>query len=82
MNRLKLYLKGKSRLVFAEQIGTTKNYVNLLAANFRRPSPELALKIEKATNGEITRDMLLFPELYPLTETKKHNKEKAIENEQ
>jgi len=29
----------------------------------RRPSPELALKIEQITNGAITRMELLYPEL-------------------
>lgn len=60
---LKKYLKNKDRAAFAAKIGTTKNYVNILACG-SRPSPELALKIEKASNGEVTRDELLFPELY------------------
>ena len=30
----------------------------------RRPSPDLALRIEQATQGKTTRDELLFPELY------------------
>lgn len=58
-----LKLKKKDRQWFAEKIGTTKNYVNNLACG-ARPSPELALKIEKATAGKVTRDELLFPELY------------------
>jgi DNA-binding transcriptional regulator YdaS (Cro superfamily) len=63
-SKLNIYLKGKSREEFAAKIGTTFNYVNLLAAGARRPSPELALKIEKATGGKVTRDEVLFPELY------------------
>ncbi|MCK4828582.1 helix-turn-helix domain-containing protein [bacterium] len=59
--RLKDYLKGKDRKEFAEQIGTTKNYVNLLVCNSRRPSPELALKIEQATNGAVNKLELLYP---------------------
>ena len=59
--RLKDYLKGKNRDEFAKLIGTTKNYINLLTCGSRRPSPELALKIEEATNGEIHHDELLYP---------------------
>ena len=58
---LNKYLKRKDREFFAGLIGTTKNYVNLLACGSRRPSPELALKIEKATKGEVTVLELLFP---------------------
>jgi DNA-binding transcriptional regulator YdaS (Cro superfamily) len=32
-----------------------------------RPSPALALKIERATGGAVSRDELLFPELYVST---------------
>ena len=41
-------------------------YVTQLIRGQRRPSPDLALKIEQATNGEVTRDELLFPELYKM----------------
>ncbi len=61
---LKKYLRGKSRESFAKKIGTTKNYINLLVTDSRRPSPALALRIERATDGAVTRDELLFPELY------------------
>lgn len=60
--RLKDYLKGKDRDEFAKLIGTTKNYVNLLVCGSRRPSPELAAKIEQATNGAVKRLELLYPE--------------------
>jgi DNA-binding transcriptional regulator YdaS (Cro superfamily) len=59
---LKLFLKGKNRADFAEQIGTTRNYVNLLACRIRRPSPALALRIEEATGGEVSRMELLYPD--------------------
>jgi DNA-binding transcriptional regulator YdaS (Cro superfamily) len=61
--KLKDYLKSKSRYQFAKQIGTTKPYVDRLIY-CARPSPDLALKIEQATGGAVTRDELLFPELY------------------
>jgi transcriptional regulator with XRE-family HTH domain len=34
------------------------------SGKFNRPSPDVALKIEQATGGAVTRDELLFPELY------------------
>ena len=60
--KLNIYLKRKDREKFAGLIGTTKNYVNLLACGSRRPSPELALKIEKATDGKVTVLELLLPD--------------------
>ncbi len=67
---LKQFLKGKDRKNFATQIGTTKNYINLLACRNRRPSPDLALRIEEATGGAVSRMELLYPEQTggPLTE--------------
>jgi DNA-binding transcriptional regulator YdaS (Cro superfamily) len=59
---LKQYLKGKDRNNFATQLGTTKNYINLLACLARRPSPDLALRIEEATGGAVSRMDLLYPE--------------------
>ena len=62
--KLKNYLKHKSRYEFAVLIGTTKPYVDRLLYS-ARPSPALAYRIEQATDGQVTRDELLFPELYP-----------------
>jgi DNA-binding transcriptional regulator YdaS (Cro superfamily) len=59
---LKQYLKGKDRNNFATQLGTTKNYINLLVCRARRPSPDLALRIEEATGGAVSRMDLLYPE--------------------
>ena len=60
--KLNIYLKRKDREKFAGLIGTTKNYVNLLACGSRRPSPELAEKIEKATKGKVSFRELLLPD--------------------
>ncbi len=62
MKKLKEFLKGKSREDFAKEIGTTKNYVNLLVTDQRRPSPGLALRIQEATGGQVTVWELLFPD--------------------
>ena len=61
--KLKTYLKGKNDSDFSAEIGTTPNYLFQLKYNKRRrPSPALALKIEKATGGQVTVMELLFPE--------------------
>jgi DNA-binding transcriptional regulator YdaS (Cro superfamily) len=62
--KLKEYLKTSSNEELAEKIGSTANYVHLLKYNQRRPSPELALKIEKATGGKVTVLELLYPTPY------------------
>ena len=72
---LKDYLKSKDKSKFAKQIGTTKNYLNLLIYGIRRPSPELAKKIEIATQGKVSRWELLYPEEY-ITEVTNENKQK------
>ena len=59
---LKQYLKGKNRALFAAKVGTTKNYINLLACGARRPSPDLALRIEAESMGEVTlRELVAVP---------------------
>ena len=72
---LKEYLKGKNKDNFAQQIGTTVNYLRLLIYGIRRPSPELAKKIEEATHGKVSRWELLYPEEY-ITEVTNGNKQK------
>jgi transcriptional regulator with XRE-family HTH domain len=59
---LKRYLKGKNRALFASRVGTTKNYINLLACGSRRASPDLALRIEAESGGEVTlRELVSVP---------------------
>ena len=61
--KLKDFLKNKSRTFFAKKISSTKNYVDQLCSGQRRPSPELALKIQGATDGAVTVMELLYPEI-------------------
>jgi len=63
MNKLNAFLKGKSREDFAKKVGTTKNYINLLVTDQRRPSPGLALRIQNATGGHVTVLELLYPDM-------------------
>jgi len=46
----------------AELLGVTPSHVTQLINGKRRPSPELALKIEEVTQGAVTRMELLYPE--------------------
>ena len=59
---LRSYLNGKCRKTFAEQIGTTTNYINNLCWGGASPGKNLALRIEQATGGAVTLRELLFPE--------------------
>jgi DNA-binding transcriptional regulator YdaS (Cro superfamily) len=69
---LKRFLKGKDRSRFAKKVGTTKNYLNMLACGARRASSRLALRIEAESNGEVSlRELVSAPvkhERGPLTE--------------
>jgi len=49
---------------FAKRLDIAAPYVTQIVNGARRPSPGLALRIEQATRGAVTRDELLFPELY------------------
>jgi len=46
---------------FARRIGLSRSYISLLMSGKRTPSPEIALKIENATNGKVGRLELLYP---------------------
>jgi DNA-binding transcriptional regulator YdaS (Cro superfamily) len=59
---LKTYLKSKSRKQFAEEIKTTIHYLNNLCQGAASPGKHLALRIEEATGGAVTRMELLYPE--------------------
>jgi len=58
---LKSYLKGKSRREFAEKIGTSLNYINNLCQRPTQAGKNIALRIEQATGGAVTRMELLYP---------------------
>ena len=45
-------------LVENEHLGITQTWMALLVANRRRPSPSLAIAIEDATGGLVTRQEL------------------------
>jgi DNA-binding transcriptional regulator YdaS (Cro superfamily) len=64
--KLKEYLKKeRSRALFvAKTTGCGASTISMIMSDLRRPSPVLALRIERATGGAVSRDELLFPELY------------------
>jgi len=53
----------------ARKVNVHQSHLSKIARGRRRPSPELALRIEQAMSGAVTRDELLFPELYEQEET-------------
>jgi DNA-binding transcriptional regulator YdaS (Cro superfamily) len=61
--QLKQYLKKypvkKSEL--AKKAGISPAFITYIGQGKKRPSPQVAEKIEKATNGMVTRMELLYP---------------------
>jgi len=55
-------LTGISQKKFAQIIGVTPAHLCFIEKGIRRPSPELAARIEKATQGKVSRWELLYPE--------------------
>jgi DNA-binding transcriptional regulator YdaS (Cro superfamily) len=47
----------------AEHLGITPTWLSILIHAHKRPSPELSIKIEKATQGLVTREVLR-PDLF------------------
>jgi len=48
----------------SRKCGCSVAMISMINTGKRKPSPSLALKIELATNGDVSRDILLFPEIY------------------
>ena len=74
---LKTYMASLApteRDVFAESVVSTRGHLQNIAYGYRTCAPELAVLIEKATNGAVTRQELrpddwqaIWPELSELT---------------
>ena len=63
---LKQYFKDEpygSKKEMADYLGITQTWLGLLIRKARKPSPELAKKIEKATQGLVTKKNLR-PDLF------------------
>lgn len=60
--KLNKFLKGRDRALFAAKVGTTKNYLNMLACGARRASSRLALRIEAESEGAVSlRELVSEP---------------------
>ena len=57
-----LKLQKKTMKQFCQENGLNYGTMRLYASRHARPSPEMALRIEKATNGKVKRLELLYPE--------------------
>lgn len=49
---------------FASEVNCSESMICYIVHGNRRPSPDLALRIERQTGQLVSRDELLFPELY------------------
>ena len=49
---------------FAPEVNCSVSMLSHINSGRRRPSPDLALRIERMSGQLVTRDELLFPELY------------------
>lgn len=76
MNTLAKYLKKRNESVsqFANRSGIPQPTVWRIFNEKFTPSPETALKINQATNGDITCMELLYPEKDQIQETENHAK--------
>lgn len=63
---IKEYLarKGMTQKTFAEMLGVDRSFLNQVLNGKRKLSPQHALHVPKITEGLVTRDEALFPELY------------------
>ena len=52
-----------AKIEMAQYLGITATYMSLLIHAQRRPSPQMALKIEQATQGLVTRSEL-HPDIF------------------
>lgn len=70
------YSEKHGRAELAEALKTSPAYVSQLASGHRRITAEMAIKIERATNGEVTRHELR-PDLYPDEPKKRPSHQRA-----
>lgn len=56
-----------SQKAFAEAIGISQQGVSFLLTDAKNCSTDVAIAIEKATNGEVTRSMLR-PDIWPVSQ--------------
>lgn len=53
MNKLQAYLQGQPKKLFAERIGVSPAYLSQLLSGARRPSYDVMLRIEAATDEAV-----------------------------
>ena len=61
--KLKKYLKRYpfKQCYFAKDVGVSPAFITYIIQGKKRPSPEVAKKIEEVTHGMVTRMELLYP---------------------
>jgi DNA-binding transcriptional regulator YdaS (Cro superfamily) len=53
-----------SMATFGRKVGVVRQYVHKIATGIQRPSPSLAMKIERATGGSVSKEELR-PDIWP-----------------
>ncbi len=63
MNMIELFRRKNSLTQerFAGMIGISQPHLANIERGIRKPTPKIALAIERATNGEIKKEWLVFP---------------------
>ena len=56
-----LFRHRKTQKEMAEKLGVSVNHFSLIVRGERKPSVTLAIKIEEVTEGEVTKEELIFP---------------------
>jgi transcriptional regulator with XRE-family HTH domain len=57
-----LFKHRKTQVEMAKQLGVSVNHFSQLVRHKRHPSIALAIKIEELTEGEVTKEELIFPQ--------------------
>lgn len=56
-----LFRKRVSQTEFAKELGISRNHLGEILRGRRSPSVKLAKKIEELSQGEVTKEEVLFP---------------------
>lgn len=58
--------RGHSTYEVAEAVGVNQSQYSRVESGKRRPSPDLAKRLADYFGNEVTRDQIIYPELYVL----------------
>lgn len=65
---------GKTRTQFANELGIGRPFLSMLESGKKRPSLELAVRIERLTGGQVPASSWVAPEpIFPPTSEPQHD---------